>query len=327
MKEKVLVTGGAGYVGSVLVPKILNHGLEAVVFDLMLFGDQGISQLRDRCKIVRGDIRDLKLVKDCVRGVDYVIHLAAIANDPCSNLNPELTKEVNCEATKNLARIAKESGVKRFVYASSSSVYGIRQEPNVTEDLELAPLTIYSQTKAWAEEKLKQQNSPDFTTVSIRSATVCGYSPRQRLDLIVNILASDAITKGIITVNGGEQKRPNVHIEDITDLYLGILNAPAERISGQVFNYGRENHTVNEIAQMVKQVIGDHVQIKMNPKTADSRSYHISSEKIERVLGVYPVRSVMDAVLDIKTAFDSGLIPDPANANYRNIDKMKQMNI
>ena len=326
-KEKVLVTGAAGYVGSVLVPKLLNAGYDVRALDLMLFGTNGIDPVRDKCEIVCGDIRDESLLEKSISGADHIIHLAAIANDPCSNLNPELTEQVNYIATKNIARLARENGVRRMVYSSSSSVYGVREEPNVTEDLELRPLTIYSKTKAWAEDAIREQTTRDFTTVSIRSATVCGYSPRQRLDLVVNIFASDAILKGEIGVNGGEQKRPNVHIEDITDLYLGMLSIPSEKVSGDVFNYGKENFSLNRIAEMVREEVGEHVKIKINPKTADSRSYHISSEKIEKTLGVFPQRTVRNAISDLKNAFERGLIPNPSDSRYRNIIRMKEINL
>ncbi|VVB78754.1 L-arabinose 1-dehydrogenase (NAD(P)(+)) [uncultured archaeon] len=327
MKEKVLVTGGAGYVGSVLVEKLVAlKDLDVSALDVMLFGDNGLASVAGKCKIIKGDIRDTRLLEESLTGIDYVIHLAAIANDPCSNLNPELTKQVNFEATKNIARIAKEKGAKRLIYASSSSVYGIKEEPKVTEELTLEPLTIYSKTKAWAEDAIKEYDDNNFTTVSIRSATVCGYSPRQRLDVIVNILASDAITKKIITVNGGEQKRPNVHIDDLANLYADLIHAPKEKISAQVFNYGKENYTVNEIADMVKKAIGDDVVIRKNPKTADSRSYNISSEKIENALGVYPKHTITEAVYDLKKAFERGLIPNPEDTRYRNVARMKEIN-
>jgi len=327
MVNRVLVSGGAGYAGCVLVPKLLAKGLEVRVLDLMLFGSQGLEPVKERCEIIQGDIRDLNLIDNSLNHVDYVIHLAAIANDPCSNLNPELTKQVNYEATKNLARLAKEKGVKRFVFSSSSSVYGVREEEDVHEGLELRPLTIYSKTKAWAEEAIRELNDLSFTTTSIRSATICGYSPRQRLDLVVNIFAADAILKQEITVNGGEQKRPNVHIDDITNLYAELLSAPTEKISGGIFNYGKENYSLNQIAAIVKSAIGEHVRIKINPKTADSRSYHISSDKIERVLGNYPTKTVRNAVIDLKSAFAQGLIPNPSDSVYRNIARMKEIEL
>jgi nucleoside-diphosphate-sugar epimerase len=325
MKERILITGGAGYVGSVLVPKVIEAGFDVRVLDSMLFGAHGIEHLGNRCEIVKGDIRNESLVKKCLEGTDHVIHLAAIANDPCGNLDPELTNQVNFESTKNLVQAAKEKGVRRFIDASTSSVYGIREEPNVTEDLELRPLTIYSKTKAWAEDVILGAADQNFWPVCIRCATVCGYSPRQRLDVIVNILAARAILKGEITVNGGDQKRPNIHIEDATDLYRDLLSSPPGVISGQIFNFGAENHTVYELAEMVKEVIGPHVEIIKRPKTPDSRSYHISSEKIKQQLGKEPQRTIKDAVVDLRDAFEKGLIPDPESSKYRNIQRTKEL--
>ncbi|HUW44059.1 MAG TPA: SDR family oxidoreductase, partial [Bacillota bacterium] len=241
MKEGVLVTGGAGYAGSVLVPKLLERGYNVRVLDLMMFGSQGLDPVKNRCEIMEGDIRDSRLVEKCLEGVDSVIHLAAISNDPCSELDHELTKQVNYDATENLVNLAKEKKITRFIFASSSSVYGIKKEPNVTEDLFLEPLTIYSKTKAMAEEFIKKNSDDNFAAVNIRPATICGYSPRMRLDLAVNILTEHAINKGRITVFGGEQKRPNIHIEDITDYYADLLTVSKEKITGKSFNAGSEN--------------------------------------------------------------------------------------
>ncbi len=323
--EKVLVTGGAGYAGSILVPKLLNEGYSVRVLDLMLFGDKGLKSFMNKCEIIVGDIRDSELVKKCLSGVDSVIHLAAISNDPCSDLNPQLTKEVNYDATRSLVNMAKKEGVKRFIYASSSSVYGIKKEANVTEDMSLEPLTIYSQTKAQSEDIVKKANTNNFTTVIIRPATICGYSPRMRLDLTVNILTEHAINRGKITVFGGEQKRPNIHIEDIADYYVRLLSIPAEKIAGETFNAGYENHTLLEIAEIIKEVIGD-VSIERT-KTDDLRSYHISSEKIKTKLNLYPKRAIKDAVLNLKWAFSKGLIPNPSDSIYRNIAKMKELGL
>lgn len=320
--EKVLVTGGAGYVGCVLVPKLILDGYDVRVIDLMLFGSQGLNEVKNKCEIISGDIRDIALLEEVLNGIDYIIHLAAISNDPCSELNHELTNQVNFEATKNLIRLAKEKGVKRFIYASSSSVYGIKENPNVTEDLPLNPLTIYSKTKAWSEEEVRKANDENFIAVNLRPATICGYSPRLRLDLTVNILTDHAINKGKITVFGGSQKRPNIHIEDITDYYIDLLKIPKEKIAGKTFNAGYENHTVMEIAEMVKEIIGNQVEIETTPSD-DLRSYHISSEKIKRELGLAPKKTIKDAVLDLKQAFEQGLISDPKDSNYKNIEKMK----
>lgn len=225
---------------------------------------------------------------------------------------------------KNLIELSKKKGVKRFVYASTSSVYGIKEEPNVTEDLPLEPLTIYSKTKAWSEEVVREANDDNFTTVNLRPATICGYSPKMRLDLTVNILTDHAINKGKITVFGGDQKRPNIHIDDISDYYIALLTAPKEKIAGETFNAGYENHTVMEIAEMVKEVIGSQTEIEVTD-TKDNRSYHISSEKIKETLNLYPKKTIKDAIIDLKNAFDNNLIVNPSDSIYKNIDKMKEL--
>jgi len=324
--ERVLVTGGAGYVGCVLVSKLIKQEYPVRVLDSMIFGSGGLNLVKDKCEIIEGDIRNKKSLEDSLKGVGSVIHLAAISNDPCSELNPDTTKQVNFEATKNLVAIAKNFGVKRFIYASSSSVYGIRDEPNVTEDLELRPLTIYSQTKAWSEEVIRANNDANFTTVNFRPATVCGYSPRMRLDLTVNILTDHAINRGRITVFGGSQKRPNIHMEDVTDSYIELLKAPKEKVAGDTFNFGYENHTILEIAHMVKKIIGKNVAIDIK-ETEDLRSYHISSEKIGKKLGIYPKKTIEEAISGLKYAFENGLIPNPENAIYRNVQRMKELGV
>lgn len=323
-KEKILVTGGAGYVGSVLIPKLIDKDYDVRVLDLMLFGDNGLKDVSDKCEIIKGDIRDEDTLKESLEGVDKVIHLASISNDPSSDLDQELTKQVNFEATEKLLTLSKQKGVKRFIFASSSSVYGIKEEPNVTEDFSLEPLTIYSKTKAWSEEIVKKANCDNFTTVILRPATVCGYSPRMRLDLTVNILTDHAINREKISVFGGTQKRPNIHINDITDYYVSLLEIPKEKISGETFNAGYENHTVMNIAETVKEVIGKNVKIERTD-TSDNRSYHISSEKIKNILNLKPKKTITDAVTDLKRAFDNNKIPNSSDSIYRNVDKMKEL--
>jgi nucleoside-diphosphate-sugar epimerase len=267
------------------------------------------------------------LLKNTIAGHDAIIHLACISNDPSFELNPELGKSINLDAFEPLVRIAKESGVKRFIYASSSSVYGIKDKPEVTEDMVLEPLTDYSKFKAMCEEILAGYQSPEFTTVTIRPATVCGYSPRLRLDLTVNILTNLAVNKGEITVFGGQQKRPNLHIEDMAALYLLLLELPDDKIAGKVFNAGYENHTVSEIAGMVRTTIGPQVQI-VTSVSNDNRSYHISSAKIKREIGFVPTHSITDAIQDLKNAFDSDLIPNSlTDARYFNVKQMQNINL
>jgi nucleoside-diphosphate-sugar epimerase len=324
--QNIFITGGAGYVGSVLVPKLLAKGYNVTVLDLMIYGED-VLEKHPRLNAVKGDIRDQALLKKLLAKQDAVIHLACISNDPSFELNPTLGKSINLDAFEPMVKIAKEAGVKRFIYASSSSVYGIKEEPNVNEDMALDPLTDYSLFKAQCEDILKKYQSETFTTTTIRPATVCGYGKRLRLDLTVNILTNLAVNKGEITVFGGEQKRPNIHIEDMTDLYCLLLELPKEKIAGKTWNAGFENHTVSEIAGMVKHVIGEQVKIVTTP-TNDHRSYHISSEKIKQDIGFVPRHTIEDAVSDLNKAFKKGLIPDSlSNDKYFNVKLMQKVNL
>jgi nucleoside-diphosphate-sugar epimerase len=322
--SKVLVTGGAGYVGSVLVPKILDKGYDVKVLDLMLFGENGLKEIKNKCEIVRGDISNSKLVKKCLQDIDAIVHLAGTANDPCSDLDPKLTERVNFEATKNLVLDAKKYGVKRFIFASTGSVYGIQKEKRITEEWPLNPLTIYSDTKARAEKIIQDVNDEDFTTTIIRPSTTAGYSPRMRLDLVVNILTEQAINRKWISVHGGSQMRPSIDIRDLTDYYAFMLDAPASKISGEVFNASCDNYSVMEIAETVKNVIGDHVEIKVEP-IIDQRDYPMVSEKLADVLGLKPKYSMEKSVEYLKESFDKGLIPNPSDPIYRNIETMKNL--
>jgi nucleoside-diphosphate-sugar epimerase len=327
--KEVLVTGGAGYVGAVLVPKLLQHGYRVKVLDLYLYGDHVLDAVRDSPNLVqiKGDIRDRNLLESSLTGVEAVIHLACISNDPSFELDPALGRSINYEAFLTLVEVSKLCGVRRFIYASSSSVYGVKKEDNVTEDLPLEPLTDYSKYKALCEEVLLRERRPGFVTLILRPATVCGYSPRLRLDLSVNILTNHAINNKKITVFGGDQKRPNIHIEDVSDLYVQALEWPDEAIDGKTFNAGYENHEVIEIAEMVRGVVGEDVDIIRTP-TDDHRSYHISSEKIRQELGFVPRHTIEDAICDLKGAFQAGLIPNPMTDDaYYNIRTMQTVNL
>lgn len=322
--NKIFITGGGGYVGSLLVPTLLAEGREVTVIDLFIYGEDKLDDHPNLTK-VKGDIRDAALLQQHIPGHDAVIHLACISNDPSFELDPELGKSINFDAFEPMVKIAKEGGVKRFIYASSSSVYGIKDTPNVTEDMVREPLTDYSKFKAMCEDVLAQYQSPDFTTVTIRPATVCGYGRRLRLDLTVNILTNFAINKDKITVFGGEQKRPNIHIKDMVRAYQHVLAMPKEKVAGRIFNAGYENHKVKDIAQMVKNVVGDHVNI-ITTETDDNRSYHISSEKIKEELGFEPIHTIEDAVRDLKEAFEAGLIPNSfEDTAYFNVKLMQHI--
>jgi nucleoside-diphosphate-sugar epimerase len=325
----VLVTGGAGYVGSALVPKLLEAGHGVTVLDLYLYGDEALKSVRGHAKLreVKGDLRDAAVVADALTGCDAVIHLACISNDPSYDLDPDLGKSINFDAFRPLIRAAKDVGVSRFIYASSSSVYGIKDEPEVTEDLPLEPLTDYSKFKALCEKVLEEEREPGFVTCTIRPSTVCGYAPRQRLDVIVNILTNHAVNRGRIRVFGGSQKRPNIHIDDMVDLYLFLLDQPDEKIDGKIYNAGYENHTVMQLAEMVKAAVGGELAIDVEP-TDDLRSYHVSSDKMRRELGFEPTHSIEDAVKGLVEAFKDGRLPNSMDdPRYFNINLMKQVNL
>ena len=276
---------------------------------------------------IRGDIRDRKLLERVMPGCDAVIHLACISNDPSFELDPDLGKSINYDAFHDLVDVSKDSGVHRFVFASSSSVYGLKDEDNVTEDLPLLPLTDYSKYKALCEEVLLKKREPGFVPVILRPATVCGYSPRLRLDLAVNILTNHAVNNGKITVFGGAQKRPNIHIQDVTDLYIRSLEWPDRAVDGEVFNAGYENHTITQLAETVRSRVGDGVEIVTVP-TDDHRSYHISSDKIRRQLDFTPQHSISEAVEDLVAAFGAGRIPDAmSDMRYYNIKTMQALKL
>ena len=326
MLENILITGGAGYVGSALVPKLLKEGYKVTVLDLMIYG-QDVLKPHKNLKILKGDIRDQNLLKKNIANMDAVIHLACISNDPSFELNKTLGRDINLNAFEPLVKISRDCRVKRFIYASSSSVYGIKKETNVNEEMNLEPLTDYSKFKADCEKILQKYQNIDFTTVTIRPATVCGFAPRQRLDLVVNILTNLAYHKREITVFGGDQLRPNIHIDDMVDAYLLLLKSPDKKIAGKIFNAGYENFSVEKLSKDVKDVIGNDVSL-IYKKTEDNRSYHISSEKIKSELGFIPKKNIKDAVIDLQNAFKNKFLQNTLeNEFYFNIKRMKNLDL
>lgn len=316
-----------------LVPKLIEKGYHVRVLDLYLYGDGifGDWHGHENLEEIRGDIRDQQLVTKSVRGSDAVIHLACISNDPSFDLDPSLGKAINYDAFAPLVRAAKENGVRRFIYASSSSVYGVSDAPSVTEDHPLNPLTDYSRFKAMCEPVLLDEGTRDFVPVVVRPATLCGYSPRQRLDLVVNILTHHACMRRRIKVMGGEQKRPNVHVTDMADLYLKFLELPDESIAGKIYNFGFENHTVAQIAEIVRNSVaaltpGSPIAIETVP-TDDPRSYHISSDKIRNDLGIVAARTLDDAVRELAAALMQKRIPNPDDPIHYNIQTMKRLSL
>lgn len=328
---RVCVPGGAGYVGSRLIPELLSNGHEVVVLDLYLYGEGVFNELKKNKNLVqiKADIRNLKAVDQALATCDAVIHLACISNDPSFELNPELGKSINLDAFEPFVQLAKKHKIKRFIYASSSSVYGVKQEKNVTEEMSLEPLTDYSKYKAECEKILFKYMSDDFICTVLRPATVCGYAPRQRLDVVVNILTSLAYHTGKVKVTGGSQMRPNIHIEDMVRAYLHVLGSPKEKVQGEIFNVGYHNHTVLQLGKMVHEVIGKKrpVELLVEP-TNDNRSYHVSSEKIAKKLNFIPKFTIEDAIKDLLKAFESGKLPNAMDdIRYVNIKTMKAVNL
>ena len=324
--HNILITGGAGYVGSKLVPKLLKLNHSVTVLDLMMYGEDVLDK-NERLKKVKGDIRNKSLLEEIIPGHDVVIHLACISNDPSFELNPTLGKSINLDAFEPLVQVSRESKVNKFIYASSSSVYGIKTEKNVTEDMKLEPLTDYSKFKGDCEKILNSYKSEDFITTTIRPSTVCGYARRQRLDLVVNILTNHAYHNRKIKVFGGDQLRPNVHIDDMVNSYLAVISAKDDKINGEIFNVGFRNQTVRELANDVKSIIGDDVKIDQT-SSDDNRSYHVSSEKIRDILGFETKHTVKDAVLDLKNAFEKKLLTNTFNDEFFfNIKRMNNINL
>jgi len=307
---KILVTGACGYKGHVLVPKLLNRGYSVVALDIMWFGNY--LKPHPNLTIVQGDVRDIDAIN--LSGIDAIIHLSSIANDPCGDLDPKLTWEVSALATMQLADKAKRQGVKRFIYASSGSVYGVKEELQVTEELELKPLSEYNKTKMVGERVLLSY-SDDMVVQIVRPATVCGVSPRMRLDVSVNMLTMQALSKGKITVFGGTQTRPNIHIDDITDLYLHFIDHPD--VTG-VFNAGFENISILDIAKIVTKHIPVEIVVT---ESNDPRSYRVNSDKL-LATGFKPKKSVEHAVTEIIENYRAGNLKD--EDRFYNLKWMEQ---
>ena len=323
--KKIFITGGAGYVGSELTKHLLNIGYQVTVYDLFIYGNTLVND--KNLKLIKGDIRNQELLRQYLQNHDALIHLACISNDPSFELNPKLGKEINLDAFEPLVKLSKMAKIKKFFYASSSSVYGIKSEKNVNEDMSLEPLTDYSKFKAECEKILLKYKSDDFITTIIRPATVCGFSSRQRLDLVVNILTNLAYHKKEISVFGGDQLRPNIHIKDMVRSYSFLLEQNEEKINGEIFNIGYENKSINQLATEVKSVIGDDVRI-VKVKSNDNRSYHISSSKIHDLLGFKNNFTIIDAIKDLKMAFETKKIVNSFDdINFFNIKKMQNIKL
>ena len=321
--QKIIIIGGAGYVGTMLAQYLINE-FEVTVYDLFIYGDHIQNQ---KVKKIKGDVRDLDNLKMGLKNQDIVVHLACISNDPSFDLNPKLAKSINYDFFEDLVLLSKDNGIKKFIYASSSSVYGVKDKNDVCEDDELKPLTEYSFYKAKCEEIILRHNSHDFITTILRPATVCGFSYRQRLDLIVNILTNHAYHNREILVLGGDQLRPNININDMCDAYKCIIKSDKNKVSGEIFNVGFENYSIKELANMVSLQFQNKIIIKYK-KTDDNRSYHISSKKINNILNFNPKYNVEEGIKSLLKAFSQNFFHDPMNNyDYFNIKKMNFVNL
>ncbi len=316
----ILLTGAGGYLGSLLTGLLLRESRPVRALDTFFYGEEALAELAGQpgLEIVRGDIRDPETRRRSVTGAAAVIHLAGISNDPSANLAPRLTEEINLDAAVALAADAAAAGVARFVFASTASVYGLKEEAEVTEDLAPAPLTVYARSKAEAERRILALDAPGFTATSLRAGTLCGVAPRMRFDLAVNTLVMQALTARRIRVFGGAQERPVLHVQDCAEAYLALLAAPRDAVAGQAFNYAWRNLPLGEIARQVAAGVGVPVEVATEPSD-DLRSYRLSSGKIAAALGLRAGRTLDFAVREVAAAIRDGRIPDPAHPRHDNV--------
>ena len=329
--SRVFVTGGAGYVGSALIPRLLGRGYKVTSYDICYYGDNFLPKSNPNLQVIRGDIRDTAKLAGTLAGHDSFISLACISNDASFELDEKLSTSVNLDAFEPMVIAAKKAGVRRFIFASSSSVYGVSDQPDVTEEHPLVPLTLYNKFKGMCEPLLFKHTDASFVGVVFRPATVCGYAPRQRFDLSVNILTNHAVNNGKITVFGGEQMRPNLHILDYCDAVQLLLDAPNEKVANETFNVGYQNMSILDIALLVKRVVEREFPEKgeigiVKTPTDDKRSYHINSDKIRRVLGYIPKHTIEQAVSDLCRAFkDRRFRNSMSDDIYFNVRRMKNL--
>ncbi len=331
--KKIFVTGGAGYVGSCLVPNLLSKNYEVTVYDIMYYTDKYLPKENKNLKVIKGDIRDEKKLYESCKNHDVFINLACISNDISFELDEKLSTSINLDAFEPMVIAAKKAGIKRFIYASSSSVYGISNQKDVKEEHPLVPLTLYNKYKGMCEPRLLNLTDKSFEGVIFRPATVCGYAPRQRFDLSVNILTNFAINKGFIKVFGGEQLRPNLHVVDYSDAVELLIKSDSEKIKNEIFNVGYQNLSIYQIAKLVKKVVESQFSEKMNidiikENSNDVRSYHINSDKIREKLNFIPKRTIENAVEDLCEAFKLKKFKNTFSEDiYFNISRMKNINV
>ena len=330
---KLLITGGSGYVGTRLTNYLLQNHKDLFIYnyDISFFGDDHLPVVNKQYYYLKEDIRDPEKIEKAIRDnkIDIVIHLACISNDPTFELNSKISKIINYDCFEHLVKISKKNSVKKFIYASTSSVYGISNSPRVDETHELVPLTDYNKFKAMCEPILNNYINDDFQGVTIRPATVCGFSEKMRFDLTVNILTNFAYNKKIINIFGGEQYRPNLHIDDMCRLYELLIFSDTKRINGEIFNAGVQNLKVSEIASMVKKIVEGHIneEVKLNfTESNDKRSYRVTSDKIEDMLNFNMKKNVEDAINDICIGFKNNTIKNSFDEKFSNIKVLQKLN-
>ena len=327
--KNILVIGGAGYIGSVLVRQLLDKGYKVTVLDTLLYGDEPIKELFDNpdFTFIKGNTRHVEDVVDAVKAVDAVVHLAELVGDPMCAHKPQITQEVNLFATHLVAMVCKHFHISKFVYMSSCSVYGASKKGELlNEQSRLNPVSLYAKMKIEAEKALFEMANDIFKPCIFRLSTVYGLSPRMRFDLVVNIMTAKAVKEGTIKVFGGDQYRPNVHVADVARAIILALEAPIEKVGGQVFNVGSEkqNYKIEEIAKIVQKGIHGS-KITTEGSNVDLRDYKVNFEKIRSTLGFAPEMTIEKAVVEIKKALEDRSIAEYSDKRYHNFNYFKEM--
>ncbi|WP_338901894.1 NAD-dependent epimerase/dehydratase family protein [Salinibaculum marinum] len=326
--NRVLVIGGAGYLGSTLCRQLLDEGYEVNVLDNLLYGNHGIRSLtaHDRFSFTQGDMRNIETVTQAICGVDAVIYLAALVGDPASSIDTQKTLEMNYHAATMAARLCDYHQVNRFFFASTCSVYGRTEDESslLTEESKLNPLSLYTKTKINSEKAILELADNTFHPTVLRMATVYGLSPRMRFDLVVNILAAKAYNKGEIPIFGGNQYRPNIHVADATRAFIACLESPIEEVSGEVFNVGsnEQNYRIKEIGAIVSECF-PQAEIEPYPEEEDERSYRVDFSKIRETVDYETQRTIRGAVNEIKEAFENGKFDDFTDKRYHNYKSLQ----
>jgi len=300
----VLVTGGAGYVGSALVPQLLKHGHRVIVLDLYIFGEHSLKDVRNHVNLVelKGDIRNTNTLKTALHGCDAVIHLAGVSRENPTGLNSSRSPLVNLEDFVSLVRMAKEAGVKRFIYTSSTTVYGAIKASQATEETPLLPTNEFAKHTAQCEAVLHEERKVGFVITIVRLGNICGFAPQHRLDVIANALTYAAITEGAIKVSKSAHNYPSIHIKDMVNLYIFLLGQPDTRIDGEVYNAVTENHSLLELAETIRDSVTPKISIVDIPPTG-STTYMVSSDKMRNELGFVPRHTLREAIGDLIKAF------------------------